>query len=220
MKRSLFAAFAAVAIVTPALGSTYLAHSNFDVDVDGWRVKDTLNGNVSYFTPGLECNRRCSDGDLVFADVTQGWVPLRGPEKFHGDFSSAVGNGGVFFDWKADMIMDGRRPGVYFWRDGVRLMGLGDFNLAENTWHHVEFTFDMSVDWKIDYGNGAQAATLTELAWVLSDVQDMNITGETWTGVEETTWLDNPTIYTNVPAPGALALLLGAGLAVRRRRRG
>ena len=77
----------------------------------------------------------------------------------------------------------------------------------------------MSVDWKIDYGSGAQTATLTELAWVLSDVQDMNITGETWTGIQETTWLDNPTIYGRVPAPGALALLLGAGLAARRRRR-
>ena len=219
MRSSLFAAIAAVAIASPALGSTYLAHSSFDVDHDDWRVKDTLNGNVTYFTPGWDPTGGVPTGNLAFADVTPGGYIFEAPDEFHGDFSGAVGNGGGFFDWKADMIMEGRRPAVYFWRDGVRLIGVGETGLAPGTWHHIDLVFDMSVDWKIDYGSGAQTATLTELAWVLSDVQDMNITGETWTGIQETTWLDNPTIYGRVPAPGALALLLGAGLAARRRRR-
>jgi MYXO-CTERM domain-containing protein len=50
----------------------------------------------------------------------------------------------------------------------------------------------------------------------------MDITGETWTGVSETTWLDNPRIWmkdVSVPAPGALALLGLSGLAGSRRRR-
>ncbi|MDG2422491.1 MAG: hypothetical protein P8M22_00780 [Phycisphaerales bacterium] len=219
MKNVLFAALAATAISAPAMASTYLAHSNYDNDVDSWKVRDNLSGNVTYFTPSWAPSGGVPTGHLEFADVTPGGYLFEAPDHFHGDFSSAVGNGGIFFDWKADMIMDNKRPGVSLYRDGVRLIGLGSFGLAESQWHHLDFAFDLSAGWLVDLGNGAQTATMADIQWVLEDVDDLRIVGETWTGVSETTWLDNPTIYTNVPAPGALALLVGAGLILPRRRR-
>ncbi|MDP7574263.1 MAG: hypothetical protein QF723_04055, partial [Phycisphaerales bacterium] len=69
-------------------------------------------------------------------------------------------------------------------------------------------------------GGASQLATMNEINSVLANVTGMDITGETWTGINETTWLDNPRIYMNVPAPGALALLGVASIIGSRRRRG
>ncbi|MDG2054543.1 MAG: hypothetical protein P8J86_07535 [Phycisphaerales bacterium] len=204
----------------PALSQTqtYLAHSNYDQDLDGWRVKDTINNVSSYYAPTWLPNGGAPDGHMEFHDVTPGGYIFEAPDKFHGDFSAAVGNGGVFYDWGADWIMDDRRSSVTFWSGDVRLWASSNQGLATNVWHHFDYAFDMGVGWKVDYGLGAQTATMADLYTVLSNVTDMNISGETWTGITETTWVDNPTIYMNVPAPGALALFGLAGLVGRRRR--
>ena len=142
--------------------------------------------------------------------------------QFSGDFSAAVNNGGVSFDWMADMIQSGKRASVIFWSGNVRLSASSDPDPAANIWHSFDFSFDTSVSWMINYGagGGSQLATMNEISSVLGNVTGMDITGETWTGISETTWLDNPRIYMQVPTPSALALMAVAScVGIRRRRR-
>ena len=196
-----------------------LAYSDYNTSVDGWTVRDTVNGNVSYFTPTWNAAGGMPTGHVEFADVTPGGYVFEASADFTGDFSAALAVGGVSFDWKANQIQAGKRAGVSLWRDGVRLSTSSDPDPAANIWHSFDFAFTMNTTWNVDYGSGAQLATMADLSYVLSNVTGMDITGETWTGMSETTWLDNPRIYTRVPAPGALGLLGIAAIAGVRRRR-
>jgi hypothetical protein len=198
-----------------------LAYTPFDSGIEGWQVRDTVNNNVNYFTPDWLAAGGVPTGHLEFADVTPGGYVFEAPDSFEGDFSQAVSNnGGVSFNWKADMIQDGKRASVSFYRGGARMWMVSDPDPTEGIWHSFNWTFAMATGWQINYGSGTQLATLGDMQYVLSDVTQMDISGETWTGVSETTWLDNPRIYMqDVPAPGALALLGLAAATGRRRRR-
>jgi MYXO-CTERM domain-containing protein len=205
---------------TASAGIVDLAISTFDTDAEGWTVRDTVNGQVTYFNPSWNATGGVPTGNIEFSDISPGGYVFQAPDAFTGDFSLAVTNGGVAFDWMADQIQDGKRASVILWRNSARLWASSDPDPAAGVWHSFNFVFNMSVDWQIDYGSGAQQATMADLSYVLSDVTGMDITGETWTGMIETTWLDNPRIHArNVPAPGALALLGIASLAGTRRRR-
>lgn len=199
-------------------GQSFVAHTGFDNGLEGWQVRDTLNGAVTYFTPTWMPNGGVPDGHMSFQDVTPGGYIFEAPNAFHGDFSALVGTGGVFYDWGADHIMPDRRSSVSFYNGSVRMWAASGQGLPTNVWTRFDFGFDLSAGWKVDYGSGAQTATLADLQYVLSNVTDMTISGETWTGIIETTWVDNPTIYRSIPAPGALALLGVAGILTGRRR--
>jgi hypothetical protein len=212
----------ALAVFTSAAPAaiTDLAISTFDSNVDDWTVRDTVNGNVTYYSPYWNASGGVPTGHVQFSDITPGGYVFEAPDEFTGDFSVAVNFGGVSFDWMADQIQDGKRASVILWRDGVRRAASSNPDPAAGVWHSFDFAFNTNVAWQIDYGTGNQLATTADLTYVLSGVTGMDITGETWTGMVETTWLDNPRIYTrHVPAPGALALLGVAGLAGTRRRR-
>ncbi len=60
---------------------------------------------------------------------------------------------------------------------------------APNIWHSFDFAFDTSVSWMVNYGSEGpwQLATMNEIKSVLANVTGMDITGETWTGINETT---------------------------------
>jgi len=212
---------AAIAALSSTAGAAIidLAISPYDTGVDGWSVRDTVNGNVSYFTPAWNASGGVPAGHLEFSDVTPGGYVFEASQDFTGDFSAALNVGGVSFDWKANQVQAGKRASVIFWRNGVRLWASSDPDPAANIWHSFDFTFTMNFAWQVDYGTGAQLATMADLGYVLGSVTGMDITGETWTGMSETTWLDNPRIYTRVPTPGALALLGIASIAGGRRRR-
>jgi len=219
-----FAVLAALTTMTAAstAATVDLAHTPFDVDQDDWLVRDTVNGVVSYYMPDWKPSGGVPDGHLEFADVTPGGYVFEAPVQFSGDFSAAVNNGGVSFDWMADMIQSGKRASVIFWSGNVRLSASSDPDPAANIWHSFDFSFDTSVSWMINYGagGGSQLATMNEISSVLGNVTGMDITGETWTGISETTWLDNPRIYMQVPTPSALALMAVAScVGIRRRRR-
>ena len=219
-----FAFLAALTTMTAAstAATVDLAHTPFDVDQDDWLVRDTVNGVVSYYMPDWKPSGGVPDGHLEFADITPGGYVFEAPAQFTGDFSAAVNNGGVSFDWMADMIQGGKRASVIFWSGNVRLSASSDADPAANIWHSFDFSLDTSVSWMINYGagGGSQLATMNEISSVLGNVTGMDITGETWTGISETTWLDSPRIYMQVPAPSALALMAVAScVGIRRRRR-
>ena len=204
-----------------AAATVDLAYSSYDVDFDGWQARDTLNGNITYYQPDWNAAGGMPTGHIEFHDITAGGYVFEAPTQFTGDFSAAIGNGGVSFDWMADMIQDGKRASVIFISNGVRLWTGSDPDPIAGIWHSFNFNFDATGGWNVDYGlgGGVQAATTADMYNVLSSVTRMDITGETWTGIVETTWLDNPRIYMSVPAPGALALLGLASLAGTGRRR-
>ncbi|HJO16319.1 MAG TPA: hypothetical protein QF800_05460 [Phycisphaerales bacterium] len=218
----------AIAVLAALCGASFaaaatidLAYTSFDSSIEGWQVRDTVNNNISYFTPDWMPTGGVPTGHLEFADVTQGGYVFEAPDSFEGDFSQAVSNnGGVSFNWKADMIQAGKCVSLSFDRGGTRLWMASDPDPLAGIWHSFDWTFAMATGWKINYGSGTQVATLGDIQYVLSDVTQMDISGETWTGVSETTWLDNPRIYMqSVPAPGAVALLgLAAATGCRRRR--
>ena len=205
---------------TASAAMTNLAISTFDSSIDGWSVRDTVNGNVTYFSPLWTAAGGMPDGHIQFSDISPGGYVFEASNAFSGDLSQALNDGGVSFDWMADQIQDGKRASVILWRDTVRLWAGSAPDPAAGVWHSFDFAFNTNVAWQIDYGSGSQLATTADLSYVLSGVTGMDITGETWTGMVETTWLDNPRIYARiVPAPGAMALLGLAGLAGARRRR-
>jgi hypothetical protein len=218
---TLSALTALAAITSVANAATIdLAYNPFDTGIDGWSVRDTVNGNVTFFSPSWNAAGGMPDGHLEFSDITPGGYVFQGSQDFIGDFSSAANIGGVSFDWKANQIQSGKRAGVILWRDGVRLSTASDPDPAANVWHSFDFAFNMSSNWSVNYGSGSQTATMADVVYVLSNVTGMDITGETWTGMSETTWLDNPRLYTqDVPAPGALALLGVASIVGLGRRR-
>jgi hypothetical protein len=223
-KNALLAILGMLTVVTAAASAATvdLAYSSYDVDQDGWQVRDTVNGVTSYFQPGWVSAGGVPTGHLEFADVTPGGYVFEAPTQFTGDFSAAFNNGGVSFDWMADMVQSGKRASVIFWSGTTRIWASSNPDPAPNVWHSFDFAFDTSVSWMVNYGSGgaSQLATMNDLNSVLASVTGMDITGETWTGINETTWLDNPRIYMHVPAPGALALLGMASIIGTRRRRG
>ena len=198
-----------------------LAYSPYDADQDGWQVRDRLNNVITYYQPDWNPSGGMPNGHLEFADITAGGYGFEAPTQFTGDFSAAYNNGGVSFDWMADMVQMGKRASVILWSGNTRIWASSNPDPAANIWHSFDFTFDTSVSWMVNYGQGgaSQLASMSDISSVLGNVTGMDITGETWTGISETTWLDNPRIYMQVPAPGGLALLGMAAIAGIRRRR-
>ncbi|MCH2134992.1 MAG: PEP-CTERM sorting domain-containing protein [Phycisphaerales bacterium] len=216
------AALATSTLLTSAASASIvdLAHSSFDTDIENWTVRDTVNGNVTYYAPGWNAAGGLPDGHVEFADITPGGYVFEESTEFSGDFSAALVTGGVSFDWMADMIQDGKRASVILWSGNTRLFNSSAPDPAAGVWHSFSFMFNVGNGWQIDSGNGAQLASLSDIDSVLQSVTMMEITGETWTGMNETTWLDNPRIWArSVPAPGALALLGVAAITGARRRR-
>ena len=60
-------------VTTVASAATVdLAYSSFDVDQDGWRSRDALNGTISYFPVDWNASGGMPTGHIEFADITQG----------------------------------------------------------------------------------------------------------------------------------------------------
>ena len=97
---------------TASAGIVDLAISTFDTDAEGWTVRDTVNGQVTYFNPSWNATGGVPTGNIEFSDISPGGYVFQAPDAFTGDFSLAVTNGGVAFDWMADQIQDGKRASV------------------------------------------------------------------------------------------------------------
>ncbi len=67
----------AIAVLAALCGASFaaaatidLAYTSFDSSIEGWQVRDTVNNNISYFTPDWMPTGGVPTGHLEFADVT------------------------------------------------------------------------------------------------------------------------------------------------------
>jgi hypothetical protein len=218
---TVFAAIATVTALGTATSASTLAFSSFANGNEGWSMQagpGATNYNATWNAAG-----GTPDGHIQFWDTS-----ISDAEFFmasstfvgSGNFSSAVANGGVSFNWKTDFLPAGQTiqiafdttyaGGTILWAETTAVTGMA--------WNHYDFAFDTSVQWW-SQSNGVQSlATMADLNGALASVSGLYITGDLLYGLDGTCSLDSPRIY-SVPAPGALALLgVAAMLGTRRRK--
>ncbi len=212
------------AVSTTASAAT-LAYSSFDTGDEGWTAQQGPAGSpyaVTWSSTG-----GVPTGNINYWDRTnydEEWFSASASFLGGGNFSSAVNNGGVSFDWAADLGPTTQivqvaftmnytpNSGTVLWSDAIATV--------DGHWYHYDFGFDSATTWMIQSSGGpATVATTSDLINALSAVDGMFITADTVDGMDDNVWLDNPMIY-SVPAPGALALLGLASIVGARRRRG
>jgi hypothetical protein len=215
-----------VAVSATASASVTLASSTFTTGDEGWMTHvggGGASGAVDWSPAG-----GAPDGYISYDDVTsQGYEFFSAPSSYlvnvnngTNDFSEAVGNGGVSFEWAATLggaaqtlqvaFRSGYLAGSTIWADVPAT--------ANGQWGSYDLAFDATTLWMFDAGFGSSVATTVDLMGVLSSLDGMFITADTMPGMDGLCALDNPTIY-SVPAPGAVVLLGLASIVGARRRR-
>lgn len=218
----IIAALATVAAISGAASGNTLAVSTFDTGDEGWIAQAGPLGTP--YAVNWNPTGGVPSGHLGYQDATMQdyeWFSASSTFLGNGDFSQAVNNGGVSFDWSANIGMPGQNVQLAFvsnyaggsilWTETTAQVGSG--------WSHYDFALDLTTTWLIEVGSSTVYATSADLAGVLSSVDGLYITADTLIGMDGSCWLDNPTIY-SVPAPGAIALLGVASIVGTRRRRG
>lgn len=161
--------------------------SSFDHHAEGWNVIQP-NGNEA---PVWLASGGNPGGCIERSDAESGSFVFQAPAYFLGNRSFTRG---IYFDWRSDDIdASGRNVGVNLYRDGDRISVSSPTNdQYENTWLRYDFPFLPAVGW---VWNGGAPATQAQMKFVLANVTDIRITGESKVGHTETTRLDNPTFY-------------------------
>lgn len=217
---TIFVTLATLTAMSSAASGGTLAFSSFDTGDEGWTAQAgpgapqyTTNWNPTGGTP---------TGHIQYQDATSNdaeWFAASAGFLGNGDFSSAIGNGGVSFDWSADYAPSAVNVQIAFvggnqilWTETLASVGTG--------WNAYDFAFDLTTAWMMtdNNTNTTNAATTGDMYSVLSSVDGLYITGDILYGMDGTCSLDSPRIY-SVPAPGALALLGVASIVGTRRRR-
>lgn len=222
---TIIAALATLTAISTSASAATLAMSTFDVGDEGWtaqRGPGATNYGVAWNAAGGN-----PTGHVQYYDQTnQDAEWFSAPTSFLGTtgFAQAVGNGGISFDWAADLGPGGSvNLQVAFtstYAGGTVLFAEAPASINTG-WNNYNFNFDSTTSWLLtpmNPGGNAVNATSADLTAVLSSLTGLYITGDIVVGFDGTCSLDNPTIY-SVPAPGALALLSVAMIAGRRRRR-
>jgi len=187
-------AFGSVAIATPS-SADVLAQSNFDIDRDGWLVKDLLFPNpgappapASTFTPVYNGAGGNPGGHLSFPDPSANAWYWYAPAKFLGNKQNAYG-GKLSFD----LAVSG--TGTPFNEEDIILVGGGltlVFALPAPpvptfTSYHIGLT---EAGWKRNNNAGAPA-TRADMITVLSALTDIYIRGEYRLALDDVGRLDN-----------------------------
>jgi hypothetical protein len=221
---TLIAALTVLTAVSATASAATLAYSSFDTGDEGWTAQQGPAGSphaVNWNSTG-----GVPAGNINYWDQTSydaEWFSASASFLGGGDFSSAVNNGGVSFDWAADLGSAAQMLQIAFTmgsnQSGATVLWADAIATVDSHWYHYDFGFDSGTTWMIQSGgNPATIATTSDLTNVLSAVDGMFITADTMDGMDGTAWLDNPMIY-SVPAPGAFALLGLASIVGARRRR-
>ena len=213
--------FVSLGFFASTAASATLAYSSFDSGNEGWIAQQGPAGspyNVTWNAAGGN-----SGGYITYWDQTSTdseWFSASSSFLGGGDFSQAVNNGGVSFDWMADIGTGGQLVQIAFTTiGGQSVLWAETVATVNGHWYHYDFSFDSSTAWMLQSsGNPATLATTSDLTDVLSSVGGMFVTGDTIDGMDGTCSLDNPMIY-SIPAPGVLGLCGLASIVGMRRRR-
>lgn len=219
---------AAVAMPAPAAAIT----STFDTDDEGWRVVDLDTnslGDAAYLTGGVPVAYQHlatggnPGGYLEATDPSDRSFFFQAPAAFLGDLSAYAG-GNLSWDtqytpkdgndWRGD-------PDVIL-SDGTLALVWRAAQNPGSTWTPMSVVLGPGAGWTVG-GLGGAAATLADFDAVLGSVSVLRLRGEYYTGVLETTGIDNVTLAAAVPEPATWAMVAGGlgvlGLWARRRRR-
>lgn len=194
--------------------------STFDSGDEGWRISDgitpdagTISGDPVYRDTGGNA------GGYIAAPIDWGTQAFFvAPDRFLGDRSSALGtdlkldrrfqeprsaNNPYQIDFDADLLLTGASMHLAIELPPVSLTDWETFSVSLSEaggWFHL---------------STGQAATDSEIATVLADLQDIRVRA----GINEVNTNVGFDNFSMVPAPGTLAALALAGLAAARRRR-
>jgi len=220
------AALTTLTAMSVTASATTLTSSSFGMGDEGWTAQAYISSPSS--AVAWSAAGGAPDGYISYVDGTTQDSEFFSASSSYlintntgtNDFSQAVGNGGVSFDWGADLGTAPQTIMVVF--VGGYMAGSGIWAEVTATvngyWGSYDLAFDATTVWMFDAGFGPMVATTAELTGVLSSLDGMFITADTVPGLDGICMLDNPTIYT-VPAPGAVALLGLASIVGGRRRR-
>jgi MYXO-CTERM domain-containing protein len=215
------AALATFTAMTATASSATLAYSSFDTGDEGWIAQQGPAG--APYAVHWNPSGGVPTGNINYWDQTSynpEWFSASASFIGSGDFSQAVNNGGVSFDWATDLgsaaqmvqvaFTGGYQGGSILWAETVASVGTG--------WANYDFSFDSTTLWMLEANSTTTIATMADMTGVLSATDGLFITADTVDGMDGSCWLDNPMIH-SVPAPGALALLGLASIVGARRRR-
>ncbi|HCV23663.1 MAG TPA: hypothetical protein DGN59_09395 [Candidatus Latescibacteria bacterium] len=218
---TIIAAFATLTAITTTASAAVLAVSTFDTGDEGWIAQAGPTGTP--YAVAWNPTGGVPTGHLEYQDATSQsaeWFSASASFLGAGDFSQAVGTGGVSFDWVTNVGSATQTVQIAFTGNyaGGSILWAELPELVAGGWANYDFAFNPTASWQIEIGPSSTLATMADISGVLSSVDGLFITGDTVVGMDGTCRLDNPTIY-GVPAPGALALIGLASLLGTRRRR-
>jgi hypothetical protein len=208
--------FTALATVVSSQAQT----SSFGANDEGWTFTSFANPAANDFSV-------ISSGAVTYnpsGGNGGGYVSKTDPDS--GDFyfiapSAFLGNQATATSLSYDLVYNGN---VDYQTHDVVLVGTSkkliyranpDIVPGAN-WSSVTVSLSPASAWL--NGIGGPAATVTDFAEVLGNLQGIYIKGEYTVGVVETTGLDNVSL-SSVPEPGSFAVLgLGMALLIRRKR--
>lgn len=217
MTASLRFAFATSLITGATLANAQI--SSFDANDEGWTVTSFNNPNANDFgvmsTSGVTFNATGGNGGGYVSklDPDTGDFYFIAPTQFLGNRS---GSTTLLYDLIYNGTADYQTHDVVLVGTAKRLIYRANPDIVPGA-NWATFTVSLSPASTWLNGIGGPAATATDFAEVLSNLQGLYIKGEYTSGVVETTGLDNVRLEP-VPEPASIAAV-GVGLLALLRRR-
>ena len=207
---------------TLAIGAIANAQlSSFSVNDEGWTVTSFTNPNANDFSvmssSGVTYNSAGGNGGGYVSklDPDSGDFYFIAPTAFLGNKSGAMT---LSYDLIYNGTVDYQTHDVVLVGTAKKLIYRANPNIVPNAnWSSVSVSLTPASTWL--NGIGGPAATATDFAEVLGNLQGIYIKGEYTNGVVETTGLANVNLN-SVPWPSTIAALgLGLVCLIRRRRK-
>lgn len=211
-----------LALAARSGSAAVLVQSTFDTDADGWSLVDlqepvTGNGPTIVGLGAVTFKTTGNPGGSIFStDPSNNDFYFAAPEKFHGNFSAALG-GSLSFDVSdTDLnLAQSNLPMAVLIGGGETLYFPAGAVVGAN-FSTVTLGFSVGSGWRVNSPSGS-AATQADLQTVLSSLTGMAILGDWFNGNDDTT-LDNVRIISG-PEPASVGVLALGGLVMVRRRR-
>ena len=200
-----------------SLSSHAAITSTFDTDADGWSGLTALpyNNSAPVYNAGpfgaYSATGGNSGGYFRLPDPDDQDTFFSAPLKFLGNQSNAVG-GSLSYDLYTDATTNYAGPNVVLKGGGLTLVYfLTTQPAVQNAWVDVNVALAPSAAWHLGSATGGAVST-ADFQTALGSLDQLWISGETHSPVEEISGLDNVRLTSAVPEPATTWLMpLGVG---------